>query len=167
MQKASRNCVDIGVKFETGRQSDAKRYSVTDTLSPSDRSHRMSLIRSTDSAAEIVVRKLIHRMGYRFRLHRKDLPGTPDLVFQKLKKVVFVHGCFWHRHPDLQCSLARLPKSRLEFWEPKLTRNRDRDERNTRALVEAGWQAIVVWECQLSNLERVESTLRAFLGERA
>ncbi|MFP5236104.1 MAG: very short patch repair endonuclease [Acidobacteriota bacterium] len=139
---------------------------MTDTLSPSDRSHRMSLIRSTDSAAEIVVRKLIHRMGYRFRLHRKDLPGTPDLVFPKLKKVVFVHGCFWHRHPDPECSLARLPKSRLDFWVPKLTRNRDRDERNTRALVEAGWQAIVVWECQLSNLERVESTLKAFLGER-
>lgn len=167
MQKVPRNCCDVGVQFETRRQSCAKRYSVTDTLSPSDRSHRMSLIRSTDSAAEIAVRKLIHRMGYRFRLHRKDLPGKPDLVFPKLKKVVFVHGCFWHRHPDPQCSLARLPKSRLEFWEPKLTRNRYRDERNTRALAEAGWQAIVVWECQLSNLERVESTLKAFLGERA
>ena len=126
----------------------------------------MSLIRSKDSAAEIVVRKMIHRMGYRFRLHRKDLPGTPDLVFPKLKKVVFVHGCFWHRHSDPECRLARLPKSRLEFWEPKLTRNRDRDERNTRALIDAGWQAIVVWECQLSNLKSLESALKAFLEKR-
>ncbi len=136
-----------------------------DTLSPSDRSQRMRLVRSKDSIAELRVRKLVYRMGYRFRLHRKDLPGTPDLVFPGLRKVVFVHGCFWHRHPDPQCKLARLPKSRLDFWEPKLMGNRVRDERNTHSLITDGWRVIVVWECQLANLAEVELRLREFLGE--
>lgn len=139
---------------------------MADTLSPNERSRRMSLIRGKDSAAELVVRRMIHYMGFRYRLHRKDLPGVPDLVFPKLKKVVFVHGCFWHRHPDAKCRLARLPKSRQEFWAPKLTGNRERDERNTHRLIEAGWQVIVIWECQLANLEEVKSRLRSFLGDK-
>lgn len=139
---------------------------MVDTLSPDERSLRMSLIRGKNSTAELTVRRLIHGMGFRYRLHRRDLPGVPDLVFPKLRKVVFVHGCFWHRHPDSECKLARLPKSRREFWEPKLTGNRDRDERNTHRLMEAGWRVIVVWECQLANLEEVKARLRSFLEEQ-
>lgn len=138
-----------------------------DTLSPDERSHRMSLIRNKDSSAELVVRKMIHRMGCRFRLHRKDLPGTPDLVFPKLRKIVFVHGCFWHRHSDPNCGLARLPKSRLEFWLPKLTKNRERDKQNLSNLISSGWKVMVVWECQLTNLEELERQLKSFLEEKA
>ena len=99
----------------------AKRM-VMDTLSRKERSHRMSLIRNRDTKPELLVRRLVFRSGYRYRLHRSDLPGRPDLVFPGRKKVLFVHGCFWHRHPN--CGLARLPKSRLSFWLPKLTENR-------------------------------------------
>ena len=103
-----------------------------DTLTPSERSKRMGLIRGADTRPELRVRSIVHRCGYRYRLHVPALPGKPDLVFPRLRKVIFVHGCFWHRHPD--CSLARLPKSRLHFWLPKLTHNRQRDIRNIRRL---------------------------------
>jgi DNA mismatch endonuclease (patch repair protein) len=103
-----------------------------DTLSRKERSQRMSLIRNRDTKPELLVRRLVHGSGYRYRLHRTDLPGKPDLVFPGRKKVIFVHGCFWHRHP--KCSLARLPKSRLSFWLPKLTENRRRDLKNLRSL---------------------------------
>src|SRR4028119_2036496 len=94
----------------------------------------MSKVRSRDSRAELLVRRLVHSMGYRYRLHDRSLPGTPDLVLRRHKKLIFVHGCFWHRHSDEACKLARLPKSRLDFWEPKLQGNRDRDIRNQVAL---------------------------------
>lgn len=138
---------------------------MVDTLTPSQRSQRMSRIRGKNTSAELIVRKLVHRMGFRFRLHRKDLPGTPDLVFSRQKKVIFVHGCFWHRHPNPECALSRLPKSRLEFWLPKLEGNRARDERNRLSLEAAGWQVLIVWECELGNQVRLESSLRDFLGE--
>src|SRR5664279_1164504 len=103
---------------------------MVDTLTKAERSARMARIRGKDTGTELVVRSLIHSLGYRYRLHAKSLPGRPDLVFRKRRKVVFVHGCFWHRHDDPGCKLARLPKSRLEFWVPKLEGNRDRDRTN-------------------------------------
>src|SRR5471032_1190886 len=105
---------------------------MTDTLSRAERSERMSRVKGKDSKAELMVRSLTHRLGYRFRLHGSNLPGKPDLVFASREKVIFVHGCFWHRHS--RCALARLPKSRLEFWKPKLDGNRARDKRNIKAL---------------------------------
>jgi DNA mismatch endonuclease (patch repair protein) len=101
-------------------------------------------------------------MGYRYRLHRKDLPGHPDLVFPGRRKVIFVHGCFWHRHPDPACKLARLPKSRLEFWVPKLEGNRGRDLHNQAQLIDMGWQIMIVWECEIGKpglKERIEGFL--------
>ncbi len=139
---------------------------MVDTLSPQARSERMGRIRGKDSEAELFVRGLVHQMGFRFRLHRRDLPGCPDLVFPRLKRVIFVHGCFWHRHPSPDCRLARMPKSRLDFWTAKLEGNRARDLRNQAALAAAGWEALVVWECELGDKERVGDTIRSFLARR-
>lgn len=136
---------------------------VVDTLTTKERSERMARVRGRDSKPEMLVRRLVHRMGYRFRLHRKDLPGTPDLVFPRLRKAVFVHGCFWHRHPDTACKLARMPKSRLDFWGPKLHGNRERDFRNQEQLTRLGWQFLIVWECEIGHKEQLENKLRAFL----
>jgi DNA mismatch endonuclease (patch repair protein) len=122
-----------------------------DTLDAKARSERMSRIKGKDTKPEMTVRRLLHRMGYRYRLHRRDLPGTPDLVFPSRKKVIFVHGCFWHRHDD--CHLARLPKSREAFWMAKLEGNRLRDERHRASLRALGWDVLVVWECQLRSQE--------------
>lgn len=134
-----------------------------DTLTPEQRSERMSRIRSVGSKPELLVRRLLHGLGYRFRLHRRDLPGSPDLVFPSRKKVIFVHGCFWHRHGDPSCRLARLPKSRADFWLPKLERNRARDEKHEAALQKLGWQTHVAWECQLRDKEQLANNLRRFL----
>ena len=136
---------------------------MADTLSAADRSQRMSRIRGKDTGPEMLVRRVVHRLGFRFRLHRKNLPGHPDLVFPRLRSVILVHGCFWHRHPDPNCRLARLPKSRVEFWEAKLTANRLRDLRNQNGLAAAGWRILVVWECDLRHKEQLENKLRRFL----
>jgi len=136
---------------------------VVDTLTASERSARMAKVRSRNSAAEMLVRRLVHSMGFRYRLHRKALPGTPDLVFPRLKRVIFVHGCFWHRHPDPNCKLARMPKSRLDFWQPKLQGNGARDLRNQEQLADLGWQFLVVWECELRHREQLQNKLRVFL----
>ncbi len=120
-----------------------------DTLTPSERSARMKLVKSKNTRPELIVQNLMRRLGYRFRLHDVGLPGRPDLVFKNLRKVVFVHGCFWHRHN--RCELARLPKSRLDFWAPKLNENRLRDANNRRALTRLGWGSLVVWECELRD----------------
>ena len=133
-----------------------------DTLSRAQRSERMSRVRARDTVPELRVRGLIHRMGYRFRLHDARLPGKPDLVFPSRRKVIFVHGCFWHRHPA-QCALARLPKSRMEFWGPKLESNRLRDQRNRRELTRLGWKSLVIWECQLAKIDRVAAKIVQFL----
>ncbi len=101
-------------------------------------------------------------MGYRYRLHRTDMPGTPDLVFGPRRKVIFVHGCFWHRHEG--CRLARLPKSRLDFWEPKLEGNRIRDERNLYDLESKDWGVLVIWECEIKDMPRLRQRVREFLG---
>ncbi|MEM8872938.1 MAG: DNA mismatch endonuclease Vsr [Planctomycetota bacterium] len=132
-----------------------------DPLSSAQRSERMSLVRGKDTKPEMVVRRLIHRMGFRYRLHRRDLPGKPDLVFPSRRKVVFVHGCFWHRHA---CPAGRrTPKSRREFWLNKLESNRRRDQRNRRRLNRLGWSAMVIWECQLRDLDRVRRRVASFL----
>jgi DNA mismatch endonuclease (patch repair protein) len=125
----------------------------------------MSLIRFRDTKPEMAVRRMLHSMGYRYRLHVKDLPGTPDVVFRRRKKVIFIHGCFWHRHPNPACKLARLPKSRLEFWEPKLEGNRRRDEANLIKLKKMGWNVLVVWECELRDSEQLGNKLLRFVGE--
>jgi len=134
-----------------------------DTLTPAERSERMSRVRDKGSRAERLVRSLVHRLGYRFRLHRAGLPGKPDLVFPSRRKVIFVHGCFWHRHPDPACALARLPKSRQEFWVPKLEGNRRRDLRVEDELNSLGWRSLVIWECQLRDSTFLENEIRTFL----
>jgi DNA mismatch endonuclease, patch repair protein len=121
----------------------------------------MSRVRSKDSRPELLVRKLVFSLGYRYRLHQKNLPGRPDLVFKSRHKVIFVHGCFWHRHTD--CVLARMPKSRLDFWAPKLEGNKLRDRRNKKSLIQGGWKVLTIWECQLRNLTRLRTTIRRFL----
>lgn len=147
-----------------GRSSLAeKEFSVADTLSPGERSARMSLVRAKDTGPEMTVRRLVFSLGGRYRLHAKDLPGHPDLVFRTQRKVIFVHGCFWHRHRSPRCPLARLPKSRLDFWLPKLEGNRERDKRNERALRRLGWKVLTVWECQIANAASLTKSIRRFL----
>lgn len=126
------------------------------------RSKLMGRVRQRDTAAEVAVRKLLHAMGYRFRLHRNDLPGTPDIVFPSRRKVIFVHGCFWHRHPD--CDKATTPITRTDFWLQKFSKNVERDDRKILALQDRGWQSYVVWECQVAVPRELAKRLRQFLG---
>lgn len=137
---------------------------MTDTLTPTERSERMSRVKGRDTKSEMIVRRLAHGLGYRYRLHDRKLPGRPDLAFPKRQKAIFVHGCFWHRHDLPSCKLARLPKSRLEFWLPKLEANRLRDLANQRTLESMGWGCLVVWECELGDRESLARTLKGFLG---
>ena len=113
------------------------------------RSRNMSAIKSKNTKPEIKVRKILHSMGYRFRLHRKDLPGSPDIVLPKYKTVIFVHGCFWHRHEN--CKYASTPKTRQEFWEAKFRENINRDKLNQENLSSKGWKIIIVWECEIKD----------------
>lgn len=126
-----------------------------------DRSANMRAIRSKDMQPELNVRSLAHRLGYRFRLHRKDLPGKPDLVFASRRKVIFVHGCFWHSH---NCKAAHIPKSNQDYWVPKLERNKTRDGKNIEALQATGWQALVIWECETRDEGGLKKRLKTFLG---
>jgi DNA mismatch endonuclease (patch repair protein) len=128
-----------------------------------DRSANMRAIRSKDMQPELKVRSLAHKLGFRFRLHRKDLPGKPDLTFASRGRVIFVHGCFWHSH---SCRTAHVPKSNLEYWIPKLERNRARDEKNIEALKAKGWQTLVIWECEVSDEHGLKKRLTKFLGRR-
>lgn len=136
---------------------------MADTLTPAKRSERMSRIKGKDTAPEMILRRLVHGMGYRYRLHIKELPGTPDLVFPRHHAVIFMHGCFWHRHD--QCKLARLPKSRLEFWQDKLEANKQRDLINQQKLMLLGWRVLVIWECELKDIMYVATVVRKFLNE--
>lgn len=138
---------------------------MADTLTPKERSERMSRVRGKDTKPEMIVRRLVHSMGYRYRLHRRDLPGTPDLVFPRLKKVIFVHGCFWHRHPDPNCKLARMPKSRLSFWKPKLEGNRERDLRHQKELAKLGWNVLILWECETQDMVVLKKKITKYLWE--
>lgn len=134
-----------------------------DTLSPQERSERMSRVKGKDTKPEMAVRSLVHRLGFRYRLHTQGLPGKPDLVFAGRRCVIFVHGCFWHRHSN--CPLSRMPKSRVDFWQPKLEENRRRDSRNQRELRKDGWRLMIIWECQLGEPARLENRIRKFLGQ--
>jgi len=136
---------------------------MVDSLTTAERSWVMRRVRSKDTKPEMVVRRLTNGMGYRYRLHDKKLPGHPDLVFRGRRKVIFVHGCFWHRHRN--CALARLPKSRRDFWTPKLNANRKRDERNLRALAKAGWSVLVIWECEIGDADALARRIRNFLED--
>ena len=138
---------------------------MNDTLTQPERSKRMSLIRGKNTSPELQVRRIVHSMGFRYSLHKKDLPGKPDIVLTRLNAIIFVHGCFWHRHAASRCRLARLPKSRLDFWLPKLESNRLRDQKNMRGLRSRGWKILVVWECELRDIERIKNRIRRFLED--
>lgn len=120
----------------------------------------MRAIRSKNTVPEIKVRSLVHRLGYRFRLHRKDLPGKPDLVFPSRRKVIFVHGCFWHCH---DCGTAHIPKLNQDYWVPKLQRNRSRDSEHLTSLAAIGWNALVIWECEIQDSQALTSRIKRFL----
>jgi len=132
-----------------------------DKIRPERRSANMGRIRSKNTIPEIALRRLIHRLGYRFRLHRRDLPGKPDIVFPARRRIILMHGCFWHQHPE--CSEGRLPGSRTEYWGEKLKRNQVRDEVNRALLQDKGWRILVVWECQLKDTVAVTRMVRKFL----
>lgn len=132
-----------------------------DRLTPKQRSQNMRQIRSEDTAPEMQVRRLVHRMGFRFRLHVRSLPGKPDLVLARLGKIIEVRGCFWHQHGP--CSDSRLPLSRRDYWIPKLRANKERDAANCRALRRLGWSVMTVWECQTRNETRLRQRLLRYL----
>ena len=137
---------------------------MVDKISPSKRSLNMSAIKSTGMKPEMLVRSMVHRMGYRFRLHSKDLPGKPDLVFRSRKKVIFVHGCFWHQHRKVECLDGRQPKSNTNYWAKKLARNVERDASNTMELLALGWKVLVLWECEVLGANiALERRIRQFL----
>lgn len=123
----------------------------------------MQSVGQKNTGPEVTVRKLLHSLGYRFRLHRKDLPGTPDIVFPGRKKVIFVHGCYWHGH---ECNKGRLPKSNLEYWKQKIDRNRERDIETYRRLTDCGWKVMTIWQCELREPDHLREKLTGFLGEQ-
>lgn len=130
--------------------------------SPEVRRRTMQAVKSKDTVPELLVRSLAHRMGYRFRLHRKDLPGKPDLVFPGRRKAIFVHGCFWHGH---DCARgARVPKSNRDYWTKKIARNRERDRATCAALTHSGWTYLILWECDLGNQKGLKAQVRKFLN---
>lgn len=134
-----------------------------DIVSKLVRSRIMAAIKSKDTTPEILVRSIAHRLGYRFRLHAKDLPGHPDLVFRSRKKVIFVHGCFWHQHSSAKCADGRMPKSNRPYWRAKLLRNVARDKRSLAALKAARWKTLIIWECETQNRDRLVRVLTKFL----
>lgn len=121
----------------------------SDTLTPEQRSRLMSRVKGKNTTPEKFVRSLLHRKGYRFRLYRKDLPGSPDIVLPKYRTAVFVHGCFWHRHPG--CSKATMPKQNADYWHRKMAENVERDKHKERSLLEAGWNVVVIWQCAIDK----------------
>jgi len=137
---------------------------MTDTVTQSERSRIMAAVKSKDTTPELVVRHLVHALGYRYRLHVRTLPGTPDLVFARLRKVINVNGCFWHMHA---CGRCRIPSSRRDYWIAKIQRNATRDKQTRRKLRESGWQVLVLWECQIkpSRAEQLRRRIVAFLDK--
>lgn len=134
-----------------------------DNLSPERRGKLMSRVKSRDTGPEITVRRLTFAMGFRYRLYDARLPGRPDLVFPGRRKAIFVNGCFWHGHS--RCSYARLPKSRIDYWQPKIERNRQRDRENRAALKKLGWKTLTVWQCELKNPGRTAQKIHDFLQQ--
>ncbi len=133
-----------------------------DRLTPEGRSKLMSRVPQKNTKPELKVRRAVHALGYRFRLHRRDLPGTPDLVFPGRRAVIFVHGCFWHRHPG--CAKASTPTSNIDFWSTKFSKNVERDARKERELCILGWRVLVIWECETRDIENLGTKLSTFLG---
>lgn len=133
-----------------------------DTMSPAERSQIMAKVKSKNTKPEMIVRKIAYAMGYRYRLHGKGIPGKPDLVFGWRRKVIFVHGCFWHGH---DCGRCRLPKTRTSYWLEKINKNMQRDSRNQKGITAMGWQYIIIWECQLKEKEKVALAIQIFLDE--
>lgn len=134
---------------------------MTDTRSPSQRHQIMSAVKQKNTGPELTLRRALHNLGYRYRLHRADLPGTPDIVFPRRRCVIFVHGCFWHGH---KCTKGQLPKSRLEYWAPKVESNAARDARHRSQLEVAGWKVMEVWQCELRDLPQLLPRIQKFLG---
>lgn len=130
---------------------------MTDIVDKKTRSRIMASIRSKDTAPEKAVRSLLHRMGFRFRLHNKALPGKPDICLPRYKTVIFVHGCFWHRHA--KCRDGRLPKSNLGYWAPKIEKNVLRDKKRKKELKRLGWKVITIWECETKNMDLVQAKI--------
>lgn len=124
----------------------------------------MSRIRDKNTQPEIAVRKLLYGMGYRYRLHGKDLPGKPDIIFKGRKKAIFVNGCFWHGHEDPSCKIYRPPRTRTDYWHNKIDRNRARDIKNISKINDIGWECLVIWECELKNNKKMKEKLIQFLG---
>lgn len=133
-----------------------------DVVTPEQRSRNMSKIKGKNTKPEMIVRSMCHELGLRYRLHRKDLPGTPDLVFPKHRLCLFVHGCFWHRHPG--CKYAYTPKSKLDFWLPKLAKNVERDINAQRALEVSGWRVSIIWECQTKNRDTLRTDIQKLIN---
>lgn len=136
---------------------------MADHVSPKKRSAIMARVKNKNTGPELVVRKMLHRLGYRYRLHRRDLPGSPDIVFPRPKLAIFVNGCFWHGH---NCRYGRLPKSKLRYWRPKIKANRTRDVLKRRELRKQGWDFLVVWQCELRKPEKALDSMVQFLRER-
>ncbi len=132
-----------------------------DKISPQRRSANMRAIRSKGTKPEILVRRLAHSLGFRYRLHRKDLPGKPDLAFISRRKAIFVHGCFWHQHAG--CPEGKIPASNVAYWGPKLARNGERDRKNESVLCEAGWNVLTIWECETAETDELAVRVQLFL----
>lgn len=139
------------------------RGTMSDTLTPAERSERMSRVKGRDTGPEREVRKVLRSLGYRYRLCVKGLAGRPDIVFKARRRVIFVHGCFWHRHDG--CKLARLPKSRVDFWTSKLAGNSDRDKMNMDKLHEDGWKVLIIWECEITDRKKITDRIESFMAE--
>lgn len=139
---------------------------MTDHVSPEGRHRIMRAIKSKDTKPELFIRRLIYRKGYRYRLYRKDLPGKPDIVFYSRKKVIFVHGCFWHQHENPVCPIALKPSSNRSYWIPKLARNKERDAKVLEVLHKRGWKALVIWECQIADEAILWNVLKRFIGTK-
>lgn len=137
---------------------------MTDVFTVGKRSEVMSRIRGRDTKPELAVRRLIHAMGYRFRLHRRNLPGTPDIVLPRHGKIILVHGCFWHGHRG--CKDGRHPTSNTAYWDAKLARNQQRDKSSLRSLRRLGWKVLTIWECEVTRLDRLQERLATFLNDR-
>lgn len=135
---------------------------MADTISPERRSANMSRIRSRDTKPEMIVRRMLHAMGYRYRLQARGMPGRPDIVFRRRRSVIFVHGCFWHQHAE--CGAGRRPKSNDGYWSKKLARNVERDARTEAQLTAEGWRVLIVWECQMKDQDALRERLAEFLG---
>src|SRR5882724_4076962 len=134
---------------------------MADVFSPEKRSAIMAQIRSENTTPELIVRKLVHSLGYRFRLHQRNLPGKPDIVLPRHQKIILIHGCFWHGHA--RCSRATIPTSNVIFWKKKILGNKIRDGIVTRTLIHSGWRVLVVWQCQTRNLGKLSNRLETFL----